>query len=300
MAKKITTIRELIYDLEYRIRNASEHPNGVSGIASGLHDLDVITAGWNNSELVLIAGRRCMGKTSFLISMLNHILLQQNKRVLFLSPELSKFQISTLLVSNVFETETAKLRNGNVFDNNFEMLNYMIGKIGESALYINDSSFLTAEDIREILTKDLPEYKSGFKFDIVMIDNLNGLCKTGIHEAGQILRELKSIAKEFEIPVLVSYEMDKYEFEEDMESRPELPELSFFDDQLNLIDIICFIYRAEYYHLLEDGNGESTIGKVEIIVKQQYGISDTAILGINPYYRKLYNLDSKIKTNEQT
>ena len=74
----------------------------------------------------------------------------------------------------------------------------------------------------------------------------------------------------------------------------------FFDDQLSLIDIICFIYRAEYYHIIEDGNGKSTIGKVEIIVKQQYGNSDTAILRINPYYRKLYNLDLKKITNEQT
>ena len=259
----------------------------IVGIETGFHELDDITGGFRKSELTIITAETKMGKTPLLLSILKNMVYNNSKSVVYFSLYESKFQILSYLFSNICDIKLEDLLVRKLNDDKIVILNNAINKIEDSSLYIDDSSDLSLTLINEKL--DILINEDEIQFDAIFVDGLKlmthdgNLFSTNKKTMDLILLGLKAIAKMYEVPIIVTYELDAIRGVSMNDKRPQLSDL---DEKTNLFrktDMIWFIYRAEYYHITEDENGESTIGTAEIIVAKNNG---TVQLRFNPYCSK--------------
>lgn len=258
-----------------------------SGILSGYRQFDVLTSGFQNSDLIILAARPSMGKTAFALNIARNVAIDDNKYVAFFSLEMSKEQLSMRLQAAEAKVNSKRLKTRIIGEDDWPKVPEAVGIISDASIFIDDSPNLTAMEIRA-KSRRLKKDKG---LSLIIIDYLQLMKGPSVKdrkdlEIAEISRSLKSLAKELNIPIIVLSQLSRM-VEQRSDKRPLMSELRESDAIEQEADIIVFIYRDEVYH--KDENNPNK-GKAELIVaKNRKGAVGKVILSFTVKYARFEN-----------
>ena len=293
--KDVTQIDPVISQAIEQIQAAANRTSGLSGLESGYHELDKLTSGWQNSDLIIIAARPAMGKTAFVLSMAKNMAVNYNTPVAIFSLEMSNLQLVNRLISNVCELESHKIKSGQLTPMEWDQLMTRVKHLFSAPLYIDDTPSLSIFELRTKARRLVREHQVKFIIiDYLQLMNASGM-KFGSREqeVSMISRSLKQLAKELNIPIVALSQLNR-----SVESRqggdgkrPQLSDLRESGAIEQDADIVCFIHRPEYYtRSSEDASGNDIRGLAEFIVAKPLRLSrrrENAVQGKICTIRKL-------------
>ena len=295
--KMSTLIRMSLEQIE-EIKNKKD---GLSGIPSGFTALDRITSGWQKSDLVILAARPGMGKTAFVLSMARNTAVQFQQPVAVFSLEMSSVQLVNRLIASESGIPSDKLRKGNLEEHEWIQLNDKITQLSEAPIFIDDTPALSIFELRAKCRRLCNNH--GVK--LIVIDYLQLMHAGGNNKSGNreqelstISRALKSIAKELDVPIIALSQLSRAVETRGGDKRPMLSDLRESGAIEQDADIVCFIYRPEYYGFTEWPNSQPGVdpdchGQGEIIIaKHRNGSLDNVKLRFIPHLAKFTDLDS--------
>ena len=294
MKKDYTQIDPVISNAVEVIQKAAANKDGLTGVPTGYHKLDNITSGWQASDLVIIAGRPAMGKTSCALSMAKNIAADYNVPMAFFSLERSNVQLVNRLISNCCEIQGSKILNGQLKPDEWERLDKRLNNLIGSPLYVDDTPGLSVFELRTKARRLVRDH--GVK--IIMIDYLQLMNANGMRfssrqeEVSTISRSLKQIAKELDIPILALSQLNRgVESREGLEGkRPQLSDLRESGAIEQDADMVLFVHRPEYYHIYQDENGRDLHGMAQIIIaKHRKGATGDVLLNFRGEFTRFEN-----------
>ncbi|WP_110482748.1 MAG: replicative DNA helicase [Candidatus Karelsulcia muelleri] len=247
--------------------------NGLSGIPSGFKSIDNITGGWQKSDLIIIAARPGMGKTSFALSMTRNIVIKYNIPTMIFSLEMSSLQLITRLIYSETEISSEEFRKSVFSDFEWKNIFTKIKKLKNSPLFIDDTPSLSVFDLRAKCRRMVSQYKIG----IIIIDYLQLMTGSNSNlnkpinreqEISLISRSLKSIAKELNIPIVAISQLSRAVEIRGGYKRPLLSDLRESGAIEQDADIVSFIYRPDYYGFnnWDDEESSPCQGEAEFII----------------------------------
>ncbi|WP_185868914.1 replicative DNA helicase [Blattabacterium cuenoti] len=297
--KKHETTQCLVKSAIDKIRKVEKER--LSGISSGFYKMDQITSGWQNSDLIIIASRPGMGKTTFMLSMVENIVIEQKIPVLVFSLEMSSIQLITRLISSETGISLEKIKKANLSKLDWECLMNKTENLKNAPLFIDDTPSLSIFGLRSKCRRFISQH--GVKLILIdylqlMVINDHGLkLQNREQEISVISRNLKSIAKELDIPVIALSQLSRAVETRGGSKRPLLSDLRESGAIEQDADIVLFIYRPEYYGFKiwdYDGNNDSCIGQAEIIIaKHRNGGLDKFRLRFISNQAKFVNLEEE-------
>jgi len=263
-------ISEIVPQLKGTIERFAQSQSYITGIPSGFPDLDRLTTGFHEGELIIVAGRPGMGKSSFALSIAKNVAQKEGLPVGIFSLEMSKEQLALRLLSFLSHIPLQDLRLGKLTEEQKEVLDIALNELSELPLYIDDSAALTTTDLR---VKAL-RMKKEHGVELIIVDYLQllrGVRKYSSRqeEVAEISRSLKALAKELEIPVIALAQLSR-QVEHRSDKRPQLADLRESGQIEQDADLIIFLHRPEYYLKIKKKEVPPDLqGKVEIIVAKQ-------------------------------
>lgn len=280
-------IRQVALNVLERIEAASKSSSTVTGIATGFIDLDYRTSGFQPSDFVLIAARPSMGKTAFVLNVVEHVAVKRGLPCMVFSLEMSKEQLVNRMLSMESNVDSQKLRTGTLTDSDWDAVVEGIGTIGGSNLIIDDTPGISIMELRSKCRKMKLEHG----LDIVIIDYLQLMSGSGRggesrqQEISEISRSLKALARELSAPVVALSQLSRA-CETRPDHRPMLSDLRESGAIEQDADVVMFLYRDDYYN---KDTETPNIAEV-IIAKQRNGPIGTVNLLWQPEYTKFVNL----------
>jgi len=249
-----------IEKIEYIIKNQIQ----CTGIPSGFTKLDRMSGGWQKPDLIILAARPSMGKTAISLYFAQFP-ATVNIPVVYFSLEMSSSQIAKRLLSYETNIDSMKISRGNIDSIEFKQMDKALGKFENIELYIDDTAGLS---IVEFASK-AKLYKMKYGIELIVIDYLQlmqGQKNTNRdQEIGSITRMLKSVAKSLDITIICLSQLNR-DVEKKSDKRPQLSDLRESGNIEQDADIVMFIHRPEKYGILEDADGNSTIGLIDLII----------------------------------
>ena len=280
-------IRQIVLNAMEKIEAASHIKGNVTGLSTGFTDLDSRTAGFQPSDLILIAARPSMGKTALVLNIAEHLVMRENRCVAIFSLEMSKEQLTNRLFAMESHVEAQKIRTGDLTEQEWGDLIEVAGNIGESRLIIDDTPAITVQEMRSKCRK----YKMEFGLEMIIIDYLQLMSGSGRsgdsrqQEISDISRSLKALARELNVPVVSLSQLSRA-VESRSDHRPMLSDLRESGAIEQDADVVMFIYRDDYYNQDSEKKGIAEI----IIAKQRNGPIGTVELSWQPSLTKFANL----------
>ena len=307
LKKDYTQIDPIIEEAFKQIQFAASRTTGLSGMESGFHDLDKMTSGWQNSDLVIIAARPAMGKTAFVLSMAKNMAVNYKYPVAFFSLEMSNLQLVNRLIANTCEIESDKIRSGRLQPHEWERLDHKLNDLLGAPLYVDDTPSLSVFELRTKARRLVREH--GVK--IIFIDYLQLMNASGMsygnrqEEVSTISRSLKGLAKELNIPIIALSQLNRSvenrvgdKDNNQSNKRPQLSDLRESGAIEQDADMVCFIHRPEYYKIYTDENGNDMRGIAEIIIaKHRNGAVGDVRLKFIGEYTRFQNLNDELLAN---
>jgi len=297
LKNKFTSISEVLNDAFDRIDKIHKDKNSgaLRGVPSGFRDLDNITAGFQKSDLIILAARPSMGKTSFALNLAEHAAIDEKIPVGIFSLEMSKEQLIDRLLSSQAGVDSWKLRTGNLTDEDFPKIGYAMGVLSEAPIFIDDSAGGNIMEIRAKARRLQMEHGLG----LIVIDYLQlmeGRSKSGdsnrVQEISEISRSLKGLSRELNIPIIALSQLSRaVEHRED--KRPQLSDLRESGSIEQDADVVMFLYREEYYKPDTDKKGITEI----LIKKHRNGPIGAIDLFFNPAQMRFATLDKSHQSN---
>lgn len=294
MTKNYDTVSDLIAKAIKDIEESKSDKDGLSGIATGFTELDRMTSGWQNSDLIILAARPGMGKTAFVLSMAKNSAVQFGQGVAVFSLEMSSVQLTKRLMAMETGISSEKLRKGFKDQSDWDQLHSRVNALAEAPIFIDDTPALSIFELRAKCRR----LKMQHDIKLVIIDYLQ-LMTAGTkggnreQEISTISRSIKEIAKEINVPIIALSQLSRSVETRGGDKRPMLSDLRESGAIEQDADMVVFIYRPEYYGLVEDENGMPTDGIGEIIVaKHRNGSLDTVRLRFIKQLTKFDNLDA--------
>lgn len=278
-----------------QIETARQNTSGVSGVPSGFVALDRVTSGWQRSDMIVVAARPGMGKTAFVLSMARNMAVEHQIPVAIFSLEMSSVQLVQRLIASETEISAEKLRKGNLEDYEFQQLHQRISRIAEAPIFIDDTPALSVFELRAKCRR----LKAQHGIQMVIIDYLQLMTTGGDSKSGNreqeistISRSIKQIAKELDVPVVALSQLSRQVETRGGDKRPLLSDLRESGAIEQDADIVAFIYRAEYYGIDQDADGNPTQGTGEIIIaKHRNGALEDVKLRFIAKLAKFANLE---------
>ncbi|WP_455086113.1 replicative DNA helicase, partial [Prevotella pallens] len=298
MAQEYTQIDPIVkqaHELLLKAANNQES-GGLTGISTGFTQLDKITAGWQPSDLVIIAGRPAMGKTSFALSLAKNIAIDNRVPVAFFSLEMNNVQLVNRLLSNVCSISGSKILSGQLDPSDWERFDNNLRKMDGAPIYVDDTPGLSVFELRTKARRLVREH--GIK--VLMVDYLQLMNANGMRfnsrqeEVSTISRSLKGLAKELNIPVLALSQLNRtVEQRDGIEGkRPQLSDLRESGAIEQDADLVLFVHRPEYYRIFQDEKGNDLHGKAQIIIaKHRKGATDDVLLSFRGEFTRFANPD---------
>lgn len=279
-------IKQVVLNALDKIELASKNKGNVTGIPTGFIDLDYKTAGFQPSDLILVAARPSMGKTAFVLNVAQHMAFRENVTVAVFSLEMSKEQLVNRLLSLESRVDSQSIRTGNLSDEDWGKLIEGAGIIGQSNLIIDDTPGISVMELRSKCRKFKMEHNLG----IIIIDYLQLMTGSKRSESRQqeisdISRSLKAIARELNVPVVALSQLSRA-VEQRPDHRPMLSDLRESGAIEQDADVVMFIYRDDYYN---KDTAKPNVAEI-IIAKQRNGAIGTIELAWLPQYTKFANM----------
>ncbi len=296
IVKNYESAKDLIKEAIQKIEEIS-HKEGLSGVPSGFTMVDRVTAGWQPSDLVILAARPGMGKTAFVLSMARNIAVDHKTPVAVFSLEMSSVQLITRLISSETELSSEKLRKGNLTDSEWQELLTKVKTLENAPLFIDDTPALSVFDLRAKCRRLVAQHGvSLIIIDYLQLMTVGGQSKGGGNreqEISTISRSLKSIAKELNVPVIALSQLSRAVETRGGDKRPLLSDLRESGAIEQDADIVSFIYRPEYYDMTEWADGTPCDGQAEfIIAKHRNGGLDNVRLRFKNTLAKFADLET--------
>ena len=267
--KDVTQIDPVITAALDQIQAAANRTSGLSGLQTGFHELDKVTSGWQNSDLIIIAARPAMGKTAFVLSMAKNMAVNYNIPIAVFSLEVSNLQLVNRLISNVCELPGEKIKSGQLTSLEWDQLMARIKHLNGAQLYIDDTASLSVFELRTKARRLVREHN----IKMIIIDYLQLMNASGMkfgsreQEVSMISRSLKQLAKELNIPIVALSQLSRQVENRSDNKRPQLSDLRESGAIEQDADIVCFIHRPEYYyHSDTDPSGKDIRGLAEFII----------------------------------
>ncbi len=274
---------DILVDSIKTIERLYEHKQAVTGVPTGFADLDNKTAGLQPSDLIIVAGRPSMGKTAFCLGIAQHAALQADTGVAIFSLEMAKEQLAMRMLCSEARVDLARVRTGHLSEREFPRLAMAAGRLADAPIYIDDTPALSVLELRakaRRLKRD-----AAAKLGLVVVDYIQLMRSSEgrdnrEQEISEISRSLKALAKELHVPVVALSQLNRQ-----VENRtPPVPRLADLRESGAIeqdADVICFLYRDEYYnpedtdkqgitevHVAKQRNGP--IGKVELTFLKEF------------------------------
>ena len=295
MKQDYMQIDPIVKQARMMIEKAASNTGGITGVSTGYTELDKITAGWQESDLIIIAGRPAMGKTSFALSLAKNIAIDNREPVAFFSLEMNNVQLVNRLISNVCSVPGTKILNGQLSQDEWSRFDNNVGKMQGAPMYIDDTPGLSVFELRTKARRLVKEKN----VKLIMIDYLQLMNATGMkfnsrqEEVSTISRSLKSLAKELNIPIIALSQLSRaVEQRPGQGTRPQLSDLRESGAIEQDADMVLFVHRPEYYNILEDSDGNSLKGMAQIIIaKHRKGATADVTLSFKGEYTRFANTD---------
>ena len=268
LKRDVTQIDPVLNLAIEQIQLAAHTETGLSGLKTGYTQLDKMTSGWQNSDLIIIAARPAMGKTAFVLSMAKNMAIDYNTPIAIFTLEMANVQLVKRLLSNIADLEGEKIKSGQLSTEEWDRLNNRLRSVYSAPLYLDETPGLSITELRTKARRLVRE--RGVK--MIMIDYLQLMNASGMklgsreQEVSTISRSLKALAKELNIPVIALSQLNRStETRED--KRPVLSDLRESGAIEQDADIVCFIHRPEYYTRSGFDKEENDIrGLAELII----------------------------------
>ncbi len=257
-----TKLNEILKETFNRIENLHDRQNRLTGLATGFYDLDDMTCGLQPSELIIVAARPSMGKTSLALNIIEHVGVVEKKPVVLFSLEMSAHQVAQNMLCSHARIDAHKLRRGFLEDKQWSDLSYGLGSLSEAPIFIDDTPGLTVLEVRAKARR----LKAQYDVQLVVVDYLQ-LMEASRGENRQqeisiISRGMKSLARELSIPVIVVSQLNR-----SVESReghkPRMSDLRESGSIEQDADVIMLLHREDYY------DPEKKDGTAELIIAKQ-------------------------------
>lgn len=258
-------IKDVLMEVYEKVENLNMNQGGTTGIPSGFQDLDKMTAGFQRSDLIIVAARPSVGKTAFALNIAQNVGVRAKETVAIFSLEMSAAQLVQRMICAESNVDATRLRTGSLEDDDWEKLTMSIASLSEAEIYIDDTPGVTVADIRAKCRRLKKERGLG----MILIDYLqliHGRGKAGEsrqQEVSEISRTLKQIARELEVPVIALSQLSRG-VEQRQDKRPMMSDLRESGSIEQDADIVAFLYRDDYY----DKESEKK-NIIEIIIAKQ-------------------------------
>jgi replicative DNA helicase len=259
----IAVMKDIVSEVYEQVEIMHEAGSDISGIPSGYIDYDHLTSGFQNSDLIVIAARPGMGKTSFVLNIAKYIAMKEKLPVAIFSLEMSKQQVALRMISAESKIDLQRVRDGKIKDDEWIQLARSVEKLADCKIFIDDTPFLTIMDLRARARM----MASANNIKLIIVDYLQLMQSTTNYKGNKVLeiteisQNLKGIAKELNIPVIAVSQLSR-EVEKREDKRPILADLRESGSIEQDADLVTFIYRDDYYTKDDDRNSV----KAEIII----------------------------------
>lgn len=294
LSRSHQTMETLASKVLKQVEAMSQKSDGLTGVPSGFIDLDRITSGWQPSDLIIIAARPGMGKTSMVLAMALNAAKDFGKPVALFSLEMADTQLVTRLISMEAEIEGSKMRNGKLDDAQWIHLQQTVETMSTVPIYIDDTPGINIFELRAKCRR----LKMQHDIQMVIIDYLQlmsgseGKNSNREQEISSISRALKNMAKELGVPVIALSQLSRAVETRGGNKRPQLSDLRESGAIEQDADVVTFIYRPEYYGIMQDEEGNSLKNVAEFIVaKHRNGAQGTVKLRFTDSFAKFTDLE---------
>src|SRR5256712_7914855 len=287
--RELAKLYDLLGPAMERISLQMESGQGVVGVPSGFHDLDRMTGGFKDSDLIIVAGRPSMGKTSFALNVGLHAALERKKAIGIFSLERSKEQLTERLLTEQAQIDAQRLHRGLLSEAEFDPVSNSLGPLGEASIYIDDTP------VMDELTLQLKarQAKMRYGIDMILVDYLelmHGRSRgddNRVQEVSAISRALKGLARELRLPVIAISQLSRAP-EQRPDKRPILSDLRESGALEQDSDVVMFLFRPEYY------KSDEKPGVAEVILaKHRNGPTGTIELKFRRDHTRFYNLETR-------
>lgn len=257
-------MKELLNTTVERINELCERGDAITGLPTGFDDFDKNTSGLQNGDLIIVAGRPSMGKTSFAMNMIEDAIINRQASVAVFSMEMPSHQLTMRMLSSMGRVNAQDLRTGSLNEEQWRNISSTVSILSEAKLFIDDSAALSPTEIRARARRLKREHGlSLIVIDYLQLMQITGSTENRTNDVSEISRSLKALAKELDVPVIALSQLNR-SLEQRTDKRPVMSDLRESGAIEQDADIITFIYRDEVY------NDESPDkGTAEIIVAKQ-------------------------------
>ncbi len=291
------SVADLVHDVIETVEKLYQRKSHVTGISTGFTELDTMTSGFQPANLIIIAGRPSMGKTSLAMNIAEHVAIQEKKPVAIFSLEMSREELMLRMLCSQARVDMHKVRRGYLEKKYWNTLTASASQIAQAPIYIDDSSGLSVLEMRARARRLAAELSSkGTPLAMVLVDYLQlmrgaGKIENRQQEISEISRNLKGLARDLRVPVVALSQLSRRPEEKGREGRPQLSDLRESGAIEQDADLVAFIFREEVYKPQElDVQGKAKI----LIAKQRNGPTGEFELAFIREYTKFENLASNI------
>ncbi|WP_131781807.1 replicative DNA helicase [Legionella gresilensis] len=263
------SIKSILVRAVEKIDALYHNGDAITGLATGLTDLDELTSGLQPSDLIIVAGRPSMGKTTLVMNMAEHAAIRGGKPVLVFSMEMPSDSLAMRMMSSLGRIDQHRLRTGKLTDDDWPRVTSAVHMLSEAPLFMDDTPGLSPAEMRARARRVAKEYG---QLGLIVVDYLQLMKVPGFKaenrtaEISEISRSLKSLAKELKVPVVALSQLNR-SLEQRHDKRPVMSDLRESGAIEQDADVICFIYRDEVYN---EDSPEKGIAEI-IIAKQRNG-----------------------------
>ena len=289
--QKLFNSAELLDNVFIELKTKSLSPN-LAGLSSGFYDLDLLTQGFQKSDLIIVAGRPSIGKTAFGLNIALNIIKNSKLPILFFSLEMSKEQIIYRLLSIETTINQTRLKSGKLYVDDWLKLNKIIKIMSKIPFFIDDTSDLSIKDIESKIKTII--FEQG-QLDLVIIDylqlmqNSKAKVENRVQELSFITRELKKLARQFNIPIIVLSQLSR-NVENRIDKKPILSDLRESGSIEQDADLVLMLYKNQEFQLKQNETQDYYLTEL-IIAKQRNGPLGTVKLKFDPNKTKFFNFD---------
>ena len=289
--QKLFSSAELLNQVFIELKEKSINPT-LAGLSSGFYDLDLVTQGFQKSDLIIIAGRPSMGKTALGLNIALNILRVSKLPVLFFSLEMSKEQIMYRLLSIETNINQSRLKSGKLYQDDWIKLNKIIKIMSKIPFFIDDTSNLSIQDIQSKIKTII--FEQG-QIDLVIIDylqlmqSLKSKTENRVQELSFITRELKNIARQFNVPIIALSQLSR-NVENRIDKKPILSDLRESGSIEQDADLVLMLYQNKEFAMKQNEIQNYYLTEL-IIAKQRNGPLGTIKLKFDPTKTKFLNFD---------
>ncbi len=289
----VTAMKDVLIANMAIIEELALRKEDVTGVSTGFRDFDRLTTGLHGGQVIIIAARPGMGKTSWFISALQHAAIKTDRVVALFSLEMSKEEIGFRFLSGLSRIDSRRLKVGKLRDDDWQKLASAADKLSKSKIFIDDSGGISVMDIRARCRRLMATQK---RLDLVVIDYLQLMHGSKAasrgdfsreREISEISRNLKELSKELKVPIIALSQLNR-SVETRQDKRPTLADLRESGAIEQDADIVCFIHRDEYYNRDSEQKGIAEI----IVAKNRSGETSTVRLAWLGQYTLFANLNS--------